>query len=101
MMQMKLALMRILKKYRLEVAQDTKIAPDVRIKATLVCAEVNVAFLRETVKCEQKCKQLENSTGTATENCTVVLFRCSMDTSTHTPPTSTSRNDLAAMCGDF
>jgi len=42
MMQMKLALMRILKKYRLEVAQDAKIPPDVRIKATLACAEVNV-----------------------------------------------------------
>ena len=44
MMQMKLALMHILKKYRLEVAQDTKIEPDVRIKATLVCAEVNVCI---------------------------------------------------------
>ena len=44
MMQMKLALMHILKKYRLEVAQDTKIPPDVRIKATLACAEVNVCI---------------------------------------------------------
>ena len=42
MMQMKLALMRMLKKYRLEVAQNAKIPPDVRIKATLACAEVNV-----------------------------------------------------------
>jgi len=41
---MKLALMRILRKYRLEVAQDTKIPPDVRIKATLACAEVNVSI---------------------------------------------------------
>ena len=42
MMQMKLALMRILKKYHLEVAPDTKIPPDVRIKATLACPQVNV-----------------------------------------------------------
>ena len=42
LMQMKLVLAHILKKYRLEVAPDTQIPPDVRIKATLACAQVNV-----------------------------------------------------------
>ena len=41
-MQMKLASTRILKKYVLEVAQDTRIPPDVGTKATSACAEVNV-----------------------------------------------------------
>lgn len=41
-MEMKLVLARILKKYRLEVAPDTKIPPDVRIKALLGCTEIKL-----------------------------------------------------------
>ena len=41
-MEMKLALARMLKKYRLEVAPDTKIPPHVVISATLTCSGVNV-----------------------------------------------------------
>lgn len=42
MMEMKLVLARILKKYRLVVALDTKIPPDVRIKALLGCTEIKL-----------------------------------------------------------
>lgn len=41
-MEMKLVLARILKKYRLEVGPDTKIPPDVKIKALLGCSEINL-----------------------------------------------------------
>ena len=41
-MEMKLVLARILKKYRFEVAPDTKIPPDVRIKALLGCTEIKL-----------------------------------------------------------
>ncbi|KAL9988756.1 hypothetical protein ACROYT_G003239 [Oculina patagonica] len=41
-MEMRLVLARILKKYRLEVAPDTKIPPEVLIRATLTCGDVNI-----------------------------------------------------------
>ena len=40
--EMKLVLARILKKYRLEVAPDTKIPPDVKMKGLLGCTEINL-----------------------------------------------------------
>nr|XP_058946620.1 cytochrome P450 3A30-like [Pocillopora verrucosa] len=41
-MEMKMVLARMLKKYRLEVAADTKIPPDVFVASTLSCSGVNV-----------------------------------------------------------
>ena len=41
-MEMKLVLVRMLKKYRLEVAPDTKIPPDVNVKGLLGCTEINL-----------------------------------------------------------
>ena len=41
-MEMRLGLARILKKYRLEVAPDTKIPPEILIKSTLVSGNVNI-----------------------------------------------------------
>ena len=41
-MEMRLVLARMLKKYRLEVAPDTKIPPDVIISSVLSCSGVNV-----------------------------------------------------------
>lgn len=41
-MEMRMVLARMLKKYRLEVAPDTKIPPEVIIKATLTCGDINV-----------------------------------------------------------
>jgi len=40
--EMKLLLARMLKKYRLEAAPDTKIPPEVVIKSTLTCGDVKV-----------------------------------------------------------
>ena len=40
--EMKLVLARILKKYRLEVAPDTKIPPDVKMKGLLGCTEIKL-----------------------------------------------------------
>ena len=44
-MEMKLVLARILKKYRLEVAPDTKVPPDVGIKILLGCAEIKLCVV--------------------------------------------------------
>lgn len=41
-MEMKLVLARMLKKFRLLVAADTKIPPDIRMKGLLGCTEINL-----------------------------------------------------------
>lgn len=45
-MEMKLVLARILKKYSLQAAQDTKIPPEVIIKATLVAKEIKLKIAK-------------------------------------------------------
>lgn len=42
MMEMKLVLARIFKKYRFEVAEDTKIPAEIVIKSTLTCSDINL-----------------------------------------------------------
>jgi len=44
-MQIRLVLARMLRKYRLEVAPDTKIPPDVKAKATLGSPEINLSIV--------------------------------------------------------
>ena len=46
--EMKLLLARMLKKYRLEAAPDTKIPPEVVIKSTLTCGDVKVLVKSRT-----------------------------------------------------
>ena len=42
LMEMKVVLARILKNYRFEVAEDTKIPPEIVIKSTLTCSDINL-----------------------------------------------------------
>ena len=49
-MQIRLVLARMLRKYRLEVGPDTKIPPDVKMKATLASPEINLRVVSRTRK---------------------------------------------------
>lgn len=49
-MQIRLVLARMLRKYRLQVAPDTKIPPDIKAKATLGSPEINLRIVSRAKK---------------------------------------------------